>query len=403
MTRRLGIIGVAAVFVGVTLAALSVARDSSAQSTSSGSGPYYLALGDSVPVWNGPDSYPYQIASHYDAALPGLQVVDMACSSETTSTMIANSLCAPAPQRSQLDEATAFLQAHQGSVALVTIDIGGNDVVNCANGGAIDVSCILAGLTTMQANLKMILGALRQAAGPSVPIYGMNYFNPFLGDWLAGGAGQGFAASSVAELSLFNQVLGQVYALQNVPVADVATAFDVNDMSDLVSSPWGQVPVAVNNACTLLDITCVTGQMEGFGDDPVIAGADVIAQTFEQTIGPSITPVSTTTTTVSTGSTTTTTSPGTTTTAPVTTSTVIPVTSTSETGPTTSSTMLDVVSSSSGQLAFTGPGRAMEWLCLVGLLLSGLGVVLLAPIAVPVRVRRNVVGRGRSQRAPLSD
>src|SRR5580704_7134858 len=62
---------------------------------------YYLALGDSVPVWNGTSSYPYLIASNYSSTNPGLQVVDMACSGETTGTMLANSLCAPAPQRSQ--------------------------------------------------------------------------------------------------------------------------------------------------------------------------------------------------------------------------------------------------------------------------------------------------------------
>ncbi len=395
MTRRLGPVGVVALCAGLTFVALSIAGASSAQSPSSGSGHYYLALGDSVPVWNGPNSYPYQLGSYYASGTPGLQVVDMACSSETTSTMIANSLCAPGPTHSQLDEATAFLEAHQGSVALITVDIGGNDVVNCANGTGIDVSCVLAGLTTLQTNLKMILTALRQAAGPSVPIYGMNYFNPFLGDWVAGAAGQSFAQSSVSELSVFNQVLEQVYAMQGVPVADVATAFDVNDLTDLVSSQWGQVPVAVNNACTLLDITCVEGQLEGFGDDPVLAGADVIAKTFEQTIGPSITPVSTTTTTVAADSTTTTVGSGTTTPTLATTTTVGPATLTSAASITTSTTISGVVSSSSSQLAFTGTGRAVQWLLLLGLVLISLGVALLVLVAFPKRAITTVVGGAR--------
>jgi lysophospholipase L1-like esterase len=398
VSRRVGTLGVAAICVGLTFVALSMGTASSAPSTATGSGPYYLAVGDSVPMWNGSDSYPYQIGSYYSAALPGLQVVDMACSGETTGSMIAGSLCAPAPARSQLDEATAFLQTHQGSVALITIDIGGNDVVNCANGTGIDVSCILAGLTTMQTNVKTILSALRQAAGPSVPIYGMNYFNPFLGDWVDGGAGQSFAVSSVSELSLFNQVLEQAYGLQGVPVADVATAFDVNDMSDLVSSPWGQIPVAVDQACTLLDITCVKGQLEGFGDDPVDAGADVIAQTFEHTIGPTITPISTTTSTAPTGPTTTMVA-ATTTTVRTTDTIPGPVTTTSEespaTGAVTSTTTSGVVSSSSGQLAFTGTGRAVAWLAVVGLVLIGFGAVLLAVISLPSRRLGRVVGNRR--------
>jgi len=416
----------------------------SSTTPASGSGPYYLALGDSVPVWNGSSSYPYQIASNYADQLPGLQVVDMACSGETTSSMLANSLCAPAPARSQMQEATAFLRAHQGSVAFITIDIGGNDVVNCVSGGAIDVGCVLQGLTTMQTNLHTILSGLRQAAGPTVPIFGMNYFNPFLGDWLAGGSLQSFATGSVAELGLFNQVLDQAFADQSVPVADVATAFQETDLTDMVPSPWGTVPVAVDKACTLLDITCAVGQPEGFGDDPVIPGATVIAQTFEQTIGPTISPTTTTTmvvptTTTTTASTTTTTASTTTTTASTTTTTASTTTtaaSTTTTGttpssttttsagppgttttvastsPTTtslgsttsstpaatgsggsssSSTTSGAVTASSGSLAFTGTGPGLNAMTLVGLTLTLLGLTLLVLVDVPRRALRHVV------------
>ncbi|HLN42479.1 MAG TPA: SGNH/GDSL hydrolase family protein [Acidimicrobiales bacterium] len=385
----------------------------SATSTTSGSGPYYLALGDSVPVWNGSSSYPYQIASYYTGQLPGLQVVDMACSGETTNSMLANSLCAPAPARSQMQEATAFLQAHQGSVAFITLDIGGNDVVNCVSGGTIDVSCVLQGLTTMQTNLHTILTGLMQAAGPTVPIFGMNYFNPFLGDWLAGGSEQSFAVGSVAELTLFNQVLDQAFADEDVPVADVATAFQITDLTDMVSSPWGTVPVAVDKACTLLDITCTVGQPEGFGDDPVPAGATVIAHAFEQTIGTTISPT-TTTTTVSPTTTTTVGSTTTTTVVPTTTSTtgstttttsMPPATTSSTSGPTTtsrppastanagsssSSTTEHVVTASSGSLAFTGSGPGLNTMTLVGSALTVIGLALLVLVDVPHRALRRL-------------
>ncbi|MDR3648508.1 MAG: SGNH/GDSL hydrolase family protein [Acidimicrobiales bacterium] len=399
----------------------------SATSTTSGSGPYYLALGDSVPVWNGSSSYPYQIASYYTGQLPGLQVVDMACSGETTNSMLANSLCAPAPARSQMQEATAFLQAHQGSVAFITLDIGGNDVVNCVSGGTIDVSCVLQGLTTMQTNLHTILTGLMQAAGPTVPIFGMNYFNPFLGDWLAGGSEQSFAVGSVAELTLFNQVLDQAFADEDVPVADVATAFQITDLTDMVSSPWGTVPVAVDKACTLLDITCTVGQPEGFGDDPVPAGATVIAHAFEQTIGTTISPTTTTTTvspttTTTVGSTTTTTVSPTTTVGSTTTTTVVPTTTSttgstttttsmppattsSTSGPTTtsrppastanagsssSSTTEHVVTASSGSLAFTGSGPGLNTMTLVGSALTVIGLALLVLVDVPHRALRRL-------------
>ena len=52
----------------------------------------------------------------------------------------------------------------------------------------------------------------------------------------------------------------------------------------MVHSHWGLVPLAVEKACALLDITCSKGQPEGFGDDPVAAGTVVIAHAFDNVI-----------------------------------------------------------------------------------------------------------------------
>jgi hypothetical protein len=75
------------------------------------------------------------------------------------------------------------------------------------------------------------------------------------------------------------------YGVAASPVADVQSAFESMDMTHFVESKWGRVPVAVDRACTLLDISCHKGQEEGFGDDPDVAGAKVIAKAFELTIG----------------------------------------------------------------------------------------------------------------------
>ena len=63
----------------------------------------------------------------------------------------------------QLKEAVSFLHAHRQSVDLVTIDIGANNVI--FGGG---------GVPAIEANLPVILAALRNAVGPGVPIVGMN-------------------------------------------------------------------------------------------------------------------------------------------------------------------------------------------------------------------------------------
>jgi lysophospholipase L1-like esterase len=235
-------------------------------------------------MWNGNVSYPNHIAGHYFGELPNLHLVNMACSGETTTSMMSGSMCAPGG--SQYQNALAFLRAYRGSVALVTIDIGGNDVVGCIN-AANAATCFVNGLSTMQRNLATILAGLRGAVGPGVAIVGMNVYDPLLGDWLAPpGPSRSLAIAAIAGLGTLNTDMEQVYAAASVPVANVQDAFQGTDMTHLVASQWGEVPVAVDRACSLLDIVCHAGQSEGFGDDPNTAGAAVIATAFEKVIGP---------------------------------------------------------------------------------------------------------------------
>lgn len=243
---------------------------------------YYLAVGDSVPVWNGTDSYPDQILrSSVTRSVPGLKLVNVACSSETSATFIADSVCGG----SQLARAVDFLKSNQGHVALITIDIGGNDVLPCASLSGIDWECGIKVFSEVQANLRTILSALREAAGPSVPVYAMNYYNPFLGYDLIGPGARPLILQTVFGQQVLNNLLEQTYAEFGVPVADVDAAFHSTDLTTIVSSEWGDVPLAVERACTLLDITCIVGQPERFGDDPNVEGATLIAETFESLIG----------------------------------------------------------------------------------------------------------------------
>ncbi len=245
---------------------------------------FYLALGDSAPIWDGANSYPNLIAAHFRATGSSLDLVKMACSGETTSSMLSGSTCAPGG--SQLNEATAFLRDHRGSVVLVTIDIGGNDLVYCGGLTGIDRACVLQAEKTVRANLVTIIDGLRSAAGPATPIVSMTYYDPFLGDWLAGGSVRSLALLTVPILRQFNGLLKRTYAKLGDQVADVQGAFESTGLRRYVDSRWGSVPVAVDNACSFLDIRCHVGKPEGFGDDPNDAGALVIATAFETTIGP---------------------------------------------------------------------------------------------------------------------
>jgi lysophospholipase L1-like esterase len=239
----------------------------------SGSGPFYLALGDSVPVWDGDASYPNLLLDHYQTALPDLQLVNLAVSGETTTSMI---------EDGQYTSALAFLHAHENEVALITIDIGGNDVVGCASSSGLNEQCFQQAEAVMATNITTMLGGLHEAA-PGVPVFGMTYYDPFLGDWLAGGVARTTALETIPGAVSLNETLTSLYGSNRT--ADVQDAFAVTNSTTMVSSSWGTVPIDVKDACQWLDIECAVGQLEGFGDDPNAAGQVQIAQAFENIIG----------------------------------------------------------------------------------------------------------------------
>jgi hypothetical protein len=196
--------------------------------------------------------------------------------------MIKGSRCAPGG--SQYDNAISFVNAHRGHIALVTISIGGNDVVPCmSRPGA--ATCFVNGLSNMKANISKIVTGLRHAIGRRVPIVGMNVYDPLLGDWLAPGTGRSLAIAAVAGVGLLSKTMGEAYRADATPTADVQGAYHSGDLTHFVNTRWGHVPVAVASACTLLDIVCKRGSLIGYGDDPNYAGAVVIADAFEKAIG----------------------------------------------------------------------------------------------------------------------
>jgi hypothetical protein len=234
---------------------------------------YYLALGDSVPVATGRSSYPYLILARYQHRQPGLRLDDIAVAGATTSSMLGGQYAA----------ARRFLKAHRGRVALITIDIGGNDVAGCFGPGGVNQPCFSQAQATIRHNLGKMLAALR-AAAPGARIVGMTYYNPFLGYWLAGGAFRLFALSTVPAGVALNSELTALYGGAK-RTADVQGAFRTTDFTTIVSSRWGEVPIAVSRACSWLAIQCHPGAPEGFALDPNAVGEAHIASAFERTIG----------------------------------------------------------------------------------------------------------------------
>jgi lysophospholipase L1-like esterase len=242
---------------------------------------YYLSLGDSLAESFQPNGvfdqgYAEQLYADLKAQDVTLKLVKLGCGGESTKSMRFGSLPPSAgascgspdfyqhtyPHKTQLAEAVSFLKAHAKHVSLVTIDIGGNEVGNCV--ATLDVGCFDAGLADVQAQLPQILGALRDAAGPDVPIVGMTYYDPFSVFWFASPAAGQAADGLVGAL---NSALEQIYTTAGAAVAQVDDEFAV-----------GTFPASALHACQWTWM-CAAPPL-GPDIHPNAAGYGVIAQAF---------------------------------------------------------------------------------------------------------------------------
>jgi lysophospholipase L1-like esterase len=267
------------------MAALTASITPMAAEAAPASPQFYLSLGDSLAQGVQPNAtgqsvetnqgYADQLFQIEQSQFTNLQLAKLGCPGETSTSFLTGvpPFCAYSPTP-QMQEALAFLAAHHGHVAFITIDIGGNDVDNCLQGTAINMTCINAGLTAIAPNLSAILTQLK-AAAPGVPIIGMNLYDPFLALYLQGQ--QGLALSSEQLSVILNNEFAQVYGAFGVPVADVAGAFLTTNMTLIAG-----VPLDVQEIC-LLTWMCVPPPV-GPNIHANALGYGVIALQFAQQI-----------------------------------------------------------------------------------------------------------------------
>ena len=250
---------------------------------------YYLSVGDSLaagvqPIGDPGDAfrtsegYAEQLLDLARTQYPKLALEKLGCPGESTATMIHGGLCAY-PHGSQLDEAVAFLKGHRPFVAFVTIDLGANDLP------CYEAQCVPAGVTSIQTNLPTILAALREAAGPDVPIIGMDLYNPLLAAWLLGPEGQQLAQVSQTQLvGPVNGLLRSIYGAAGDPTANVEGAFASNDFATIVDLPGaGPIPLNVARIC-MWTWVCAPPPL-GPDNHANAEGYGVIAAAYAEAIG----------------------------------------------------------------------------------------------------------------------
>jgi lysophospholipase L1-like esterase len=238
------------IFVAIALAVTGLAAPAAADG---GSRHYYLALGDSLAFGFQPvkpldrtEGYVYQI----HRAHPDLELQNLGCSGETTTTLLDGGICSYPEAGSQLEAAERFLSAHHGRVSLVTLDIGANDINPCSRDGVIDDACVDRAYRTIAHTLSRIVLRLRRVA-PFTSIVAMTYYNPSLAAYLQGPAGQQLARKALSIGNNLNAILTTIYRLGGIAVADVAGAFATNDTTTMVALPGvvGKVPLNVARIC----------------------------------------------------------------------------------------------------------------------------------------------------------
>ena len=129
------------------------------------------------------------------------------------------------PTQTQAAAASRFISRHRGHIGLISVSIGGNDVLACDTAAQL-FSCAKSVLKVVKRNLTVFLAALRKSAGPGVPIVGITYPDIFLGSYLSPARSQkSLAVLSVAEFrNLFNPTLQAAYSSVGGSFVDVTKA-----------------------------------------------------------------------------------------------------------------------------------------------------------------------------------
>jgi lysophospholipase L1-like esterase len=205
----------------------------------------YLALGDSLAAGDQPDAHgiDHPTTAGYANVLArrlGLRLVNLSCGGATTGTLLRGGGSCERGGPGQLALAEAYAAQNPGEVALITVNVGDNDVERCVhfNPPGVDVPCVARGRQSIGRNLPQIAQRLRAAAGPDALVVGIADYDQYLALWNDPGPGHALAVRSLHIVTSMNQLMARIYTAAGLLVADAGRRFATGDP-----------PVAVRRIC----------------------------------------------------------------------------------------------------------------------------------------------------------
>jgi lysophospholipase L1-like esterase len=234
---------------------------------------YYLSVGDSyaagyqpiASAMKGRDTagFAYQVIRLAQSRGHHFKLVNFGCGGATTSAVIEQVGCSVSnpgpdtddyPKMTQANAVDQFIARHVGHIGLITVSIGGNDILPCSS-AAILLSCVSSALPAIKSNVTTLLAGLRRAAGPNVPIIGLTYPDVFLGLYSSKVPGsKNLAILSVGAFrTLLNPTLATMYTSIGAHFIDVTQATGAyTPLSEMTrDGKYGTIPLAVADVCSL--------------------------------------------------------------------------------------------------------------------------------------------------------
>jgi lysophospholipase L1-like esterase len=256
---------------------------------------YYVSLGDSYSV--GYQPVPGGATPGYTTyveARTHLKLVNFGCAGATTTSLLQTVGCPVVlphtaggqsyPATTQAAAALAFITAHRGHIGLITVSIGGNDVVPCATKPNV-ASCVLTAAGGISTNVTSLAAQLRAAAGAAVPIIGSTYPDVILGTYVWPTHPASASATNLAKLSVtafksvLNPALAKSYAKSGGSLVDVTRASGAyTSLTRTVHTrTYGTIPVPVAAVCSLTWF-CARGDIHPRNPGYTLIGKLIVAR-----------------------------------------------------------------------------------------------------------------------------